>query len=371
MEGWVAALTGQTTETQRWADFLDTVSFELTPVDGSASFASAWAMLRAAICPDGPERMLADSSFAVAAEPPGSVWRDTALAMSGEAHLLIGDLERAASMFEESSSLGTEYGNLDNVLLARSELALLAMDRGQWNEAGEHLEVALDIVENHGMHDNISRTLAFAAAARLAVHQATTKRAAGGWQPPCEPARCARRRSRGWPCGPACSWQRSYESIADHTTARHLLREIDEVLRHRPNLGTLVDQVAQFRVLRAPIPQPRGAGAAPLTPAELRLLPYLQTHLTIGEIGERLFVSRNTVSSQVGLDLPQARRLDTQRGRAQCHDGRAARRMNNHLTRACKEDRGHDGQRLLLSQGLFCVVPERQGQLRGRRDDSR
>jgi Bacterial regulatory proteins, luxR family len=28
-------------------------------------------------------------------------------------------------------------------------------------------------------------------------------------------------------------------------------------------------------------------------------LPYLQTHLTIGEIGERLFVSRNTVSSQV------------------------------------------------------------------------
>jgi LuxR family maltose regulon positive regulatory protein len=28
------------------------------------------------------------------------------------------------------------------------------------------------------------------------------------------------------------------------------------------------------------------------------LLPYLQTHLTFSEIGERLFVSRNTVSSQ-------------------------------------------------------------------------
>ena len=42
------------------------------------------------------------------------------------------------------------------------------------------------------------------------------------------------------------------------------------------------------------------AGGSPLSPAELRLLPYLQTHLTIREIGERLFVSRNTVSSQVG-----------------------------------------------------------------------
>ena len=46
---------------------------------------------------------------------------------------------------------------------------------------------------------------------------------------------------------------------------------------------------------------PAGAtGASPLSPAELRLLPYLQTHLTFREIGERLFVSRNTISSEVG-----------------------------------------------------------------------
>ena len=42
------------------------------------------------------------------------------------------------------------------------------------------------------------------------------------------------------------------------------------------------------------------AGGPPLSPAELRLLPYLQTHLTFKEIGERLLVSRNTISSQVG-----------------------------------------------------------------------
>ena len=41
-------------------------------------------------------------------------------------------------------------------------------------------------------------------------------------------------------------------------------------------------------------------GGPPLTPAELRLLPYLQTHLSIREIGERLFLSRNTVSTEVG-----------------------------------------------------------------------
>ena len=35
----------------------------------------------------------------------------------------------------------------------------------------------------------------------------------------------------------------------------------------------------------------------PLSPAEVRVLRYLPTHLSFGEIGEALFVSRNTVKS--------------------------------------------------------------------------
>jgi len=38
---------------------------------------------------------------------------------------------------------------------------------------------------------------------------------------------------------------------------------------------------------------------SPLTSAELRLLPYLQTHLTIAEIAERLQITRNTVGTEV------------------------------------------------------------------------
>ena len=36
----------------------------------------------------------------------------------------------------------------------------------------------------------------------------------------------------------------------------------------------------------------------PLSPAELRLLPFLPTHLTFAEIAEELFVSTNTVKTQ-------------------------------------------------------------------------
>jgi LuxR family maltose regulon positive regulatory protein len=61
----------------------------------------------------------------------------------------------------------------------------------------------------------------------------------------------------------------------------------------------LVEEVADLRRILTSSPQVGVAGGSPLTSAELRLLPYLQTHLTIREIGERLFVSRNTVSSEV------------------------------------------------------------------------
>ena len=64
LAGWIAVLTGQTAEAQRWAAIVDAASFDLVPVDGTASFDSARAMLRAVMCAAGPEQMMADASFA-------------------------------------------------------------------------------------------------------------------------------------------------------------------------------------------------------------------------------------------------------------------------------------------------------------------
>ena len=95
LAGWVAALTGQTAEAQRWAAIVDAASFDVVPADGSASFDSSRAMLRAFMCAAGPEQAMSDASFGVAAEPPWSVWRDQALCACAEAHLLAGDVDRA------------------------------------------------------------------------------------------------------------------------------------------------------------------------------------------------------------------------------------------------------------------------------------
>ena len=86
-------------------------------------------------------------------------------------------------------------------------------------------------------------------------------------------------------------------TLRDAHGARALLEEAREILAVRPSLGVLGDQVAELEAEIEAVPQADGGGCG-LTRAELRLLPLLSTHLSFREIGERLFVSRNTIKTQ-------------------------------------------------------------------------
>jgi LuxR family transcriptional regulator, maltose regulon positive regulatory protein len=299
LAGYIAVFTGQTAAAQRWAAIVDAASFDLVPADGTASFESARAMLRAVICAAGPEQMMTDASFAVAQEPPWSVWRDTALCFSAEAHLLSGDVDQASALFTESAALAAAMGNTDSFVDSEAELALLAMDGGRWSDAAGHVEQALAAIDEFRMYDYVTSVLAFAVAARLAVHRGDLKEA-------------DRQLTQAMRARPTCTFvlpwlavrtrlqlAKVYWATGDQASPRHLLREIDDILLNRPALGTLVDEVSEFRGMVTSSTQRGVTGGSPLSPAELRLLPYLQTHLTFGEIGERLFVSRNTVSTEV------------------------------------------------------------------------
>jgi LuxR family maltose regulon positive regulatory protein len=299
LAGWMAAFSGQPVQAQKWAAIVDAASFDLVPGDGSASFDSARAMFRAAMCPVGPEQMLADGSFAVAQESAASVWRDTALCMYAEALLLTGDVDEAAAAFAEASTLAVAMSNTDSLVDSEAELAILAMNRGRWAEVAEHLGAALRAVDDTRMHDYPTSVLAFAGAARLAVHRGDLRDA-------------ERHLTQAMRARPSLTYAlpylavrvraqlaKVYWALGDPMTARHLLQEIDDVLVHRPALGTLVEEVAALRRAITASGPGGSTGGSPLSAAELRLLPYLQTHLTIREIAQRFFVSRNTVNSQV------------------------------------------------------------------------
>jgi LuxR family maltose regulon positive regulatory protein len=265
-------------------------------------------MQRAELCAAGVEAMLSDATFAEAAAPPwlsGPAlddtvlgWRPGALRLLAEAHLLAGDTGQARARFAETSALATEWHHHDAIIASESMLGLLAMDRGDWQQAAGHVNRALATINDQRLQDYPISLLAFAGAARLAVHHGDLSEA-------------HRQLTQAMRARPAATYILPYvavrlrlqlakvhRAIGDLATARQLLHEIDDILTHRPALGTLTHEVEQLRHILTSSPGEQ-ASTMPLTAAELRLLPYLQTHLTASGIAQRLFVSQHTVKSQM------------------------------------------------------------------------
>jgi LuxR family maltose regulon positive regulatory protein len=296
LAGLVCALSGRPIDAARWADAAEQASSAGTPIDGSASFESLRSLLRSLMCSQGVAGMVADAEFAVSQEPPWSPWRGSALLFLYTARRLAGDNEGAESILAEW--LETAEASDDTTLAyALTQDALAAMNRGDWDAATARLADAHDCIARLGRQEYVESLLSYAASARLAVHnqEATTARRDLNHAMRLRPL-------AGWavPFGAVelrLELARVCLALADPTAARTLLNEIDQVLQRRPHLGTLCEEVELLRRRLADGPMAT-AGASTLTSAELRLLPYFQTHLMHKEIAQRLFVSTNTVKTQ-------------------------------------------------------------------------
>ena len=240
--------------------------------------------------------MQTDAELALELLAPASRARPNAHLLLAISLLLAGEVESADDLLADVAEEGVELGTLEEVTLSLAERAAIAIGRGAWVQAEECVNRALEVVRQSRMDEYPTSALAYALAARLALRRGDA-----------EPAeeflvRAQRLRPRLTHALPWLAVQtrlelaRAYLTLADVGGAETMVREIDALLRRGVDLGTLPAQVeelrASLRSIRADAP-----GASTLTEAELRLLPFLATHLSFREIGERLYVSRHTVKS--------------------------------------------------------------------------
>ena len=182
--------------------------------------------------------------------------------------------------------------------VALAERSLLAIADGEWDSAERYLGQARTLARDAKLEDHPPVTIVYAAAARIALHQGDRQRVRE------ELARAQRLRPALTYAVPYLAVQARLElatcylALADPAGARTLLREIEQILLRRADLGVLVGQTEKLRALLTKMRGSSGFGASALTAAELRLLPLLCTHLSFREIGEELFLSPNTVKSQ-------------------------------------------------------------------------
>ena len=291
---WLQALVGEPVAAERWADAAEAGPVAGTLPDGSTG-QSYRALLRALLCRNGVDRMLADAQAALAELDPGSQWRPTAQLLEGICYLLAGETDRADLLLTQAAEVATGAGALPAAAIALAERSLVAMDRQDWMKAATLAEQASDVVRAGGLDGYVASALVHAVAARVAIHQGEVRQAQE------QLAQATRLRPLLTYALPYLAVQTLLElgrvclAVDDSAGARVVLRHARDVLRRRPDLGVLPTQVDE---LRSQLDTSRGTvGVSSLTTAELRLLPLLATHLNFAEIGERLYVSPHTVKS--------------------------------------------------------------------------
>jgi LuxR family maltose regulon positive regulatory protein len=295
---WFRVLTGRPDEAERWLTLADGATSAIPLSDGSGTIAPWVATLRAHMMRDGAERALADAKLALDQLAAESGWIPVALLARGLAQVLLEAPEAAARDFTAAIETGLACGNTEDVFVAHDQLALLAARRGAWGDAGEHAHAAQVLVDERGLGDYATSALAYVVSARVALHEGRQDDARAAL------ARAHRLRpllDHGLPwltVQVGIELTRAHLALAEIAAARTIFSETERVLEARPDMGSLVEDARELHDTLLVTSGSAGAWAMSLTGAELRLLPYLATHLTMPEIATRLFVSRNTVKTE-------------------------------------------------------------------------
>jgi LuxR family transcriptional regulator, maltose regulon positive regulatory protein len=291
------AFLGRPFQAERWLDAAAYAADSAPPPpDGSASLASWVSTVAAILCRHGPERMRDDAEAALEHLSPVSPLLGPAVWTHATALQLLGD-ERAGERLEEAMERAQVGGGAFAAVNAAAQLALLALERDDLSAADEYCLRFRELLGQEAFVDYIAIALPLVAVAK-------TKIAAG------EPDEARRLLAALQRVRPGLSHALPYIAVQalvegagayldldDAAAARALSHDAQEILRHRPGLGRLNDDAERLRLRLSSAGAGSGAGSG-LTAAELRLLPYLTTHLSFRQIGERLFLSRNTIKSQ-------------------------------------------------------------------------
>jgi LuxR family maltose regulon positive regulatory protein len=259
--------------------------------------APAVSVMRAWLCRRGARRMLRDAEGALPELPAKSMWRPRALLAQGAALIVLGRLDRARDPLVEAAALAAATGVVDTEVLALGERALLESALGD-HAVADALEAEIqELVGAGGVEGHPARALAHAMNARSLLR-------CGRWNEARAAVTAARESARHMT--DALPWlaiqvrlelAAALVTLRDTSTAGELLDGARELLERSANLGTLADQVDSLQRELDACPEPEGHHTG-LTPAELRLLPLLATHLSFREIAQQLFVSRNTIKTQ-------------------------------------------------------------------------
>ena len=291
---WVFGYLGEPARARRFLVAAERAPLDSASADGAASLRSALANLRSSMAPDGIPQMLRDAELGSACEKRmGTPSLLSARRAMGAAYLLLGRPQEAIAVLRESLALATDRPELSHTrVFTLGYLVFAAAELGERRDAQRWAVEASWLTAQQHLHDTIYGAIAYTAGA-LAHNQRGDQTEAARQL---ENVRRLRPLLRVGPWLNADLALRCADislDLGDVPGAVEHAQVAGDALQGYPDAGTLP---ARLQRLHARIKRGQDYG---LTPAELRLVPFLRTHLSLQDIADRLHLARPTVKTHV------------------------------------------------------------------------
>lgn len=293
---WWAASTGDVDLLKRATAAAEGSTEEGPLSDGSPFVAVAVAILRATEGWDGLEGVIRDTQLARNAGGPSSnPWWVFATVIQGTARSMRGELDLAREQLYAALEAMTDAPALEAATIAH--LALIAVYESDLPEADRLASRAFGIMERF----ELKRVLP-----AISVYPICALVAARCGRP--DDARRAAASAREMLVrldylSPRSALQanlllaKTALALGDRAQARESADEAERAQRREPSASYLTEQLQELRAQLETGQDERLEGSPPITTAELRVLGYLPTHLSLQDIAEQLLISRNTAKS--------------------------------------------------------------------------
>jgi LuxR family maltose regulon positive regulatory protein len=262
--------------------------------DRPESAAPVWlALARSLMAPVGPDEMYAEAKYVYEHMDLRS-WHPTPCLALGAAAFLRGDERDAVRWLSEGAAT-----TLERPLAVANCLASLAMidvEHERWTEASAAAWRARELVGDTAYSPHMALVLAAYVLVETRAGHANAVEQDHQW--------CRQHFTCLLGVAPWLNFQarlalaRAAMIRDDRVEATALLVEVEAILAPIPDAVHIADQARSLHHQLASRDRSQSFGPSSLSTAELRVLQLLPSHLTLVEIAERLYVSRNTVKSQ-------------------------------------------------------------------------
>jgi LuxR family maltose regulon positive regulatory protein len=285
---------GEGGEADHWAAISRDLGAGMEQSPAKDELIAALMLVRASLARDGMKEMVEDSVAAARGFGDASPWASMSSLLEGVALHLQGHTDRARLRLEEGARRGAVVAPTIQVLCL-AQLALIAVEEDDWHAAEILAVQARAQLERTGIDGYSVMSIGVAVSALVAAHTGQLERAARDLRRGLKLLDQLEEFGLWYVIEARIVLARTAVRLDDAPLASRLLEDARRLLRQlrdSPLLEEWIEETAKA------VETVSASGVTDLTPAELRVLQYMPTHLSFSEIAAAIVVSANTVKTQ-------------------------------------------------------------------------